>query len=99
MPKPILNIGDDPPPEVSESLEEIAPWRVKGSKLLQNVVYNGSLDLANVAFYLYCTAGNKSLNINATYNATITFALLLNAFFFVDMVANFAVYGWSHTYN
>ena len=42
--------------EVEEINAEIPKWRVKGSKLLQNVVYNGSLDLANIAFYLFVTA-------------------------------------------
>ena len=85
--------------EVEEINEEIPQWRVKGSKLLQNVVYNGCLDLSNIAFYLYVTSQNTPININSSLNAPLVFALLINYIFVADMIGNFAVYGWHHVLN
>ena len=69
----------------------MAPWRARYIKHLINPIYMGSLAITNMIFSIILLGSYEVLSFRDVFDPVIIIVLIVNLFFFFDMMANFIV--------
>ena len=72
---------------------DIPDWRIRGAIFLHHIVYNGALDLSNFLFTLALVLTRTHLTVSDSASAEFVVAMVINALFLGDTIANFVVTG------
>ena len=69
----------------------MAPWRARYIKHLINPIYMGTLAITNMVFSIVLLGTYEELSFRDVFDPVIIIILVVNLFFFFDMMANFIV--------